>query len=97
MKNILKYTEYKTKQALWIQIENSKRTNKGTNTEQFCIECYWDYLKLIGFKIESVFEKMQNYHNAIGTYHLEVEDEFYNKGYDENIAKNINKLMDQIL
>jgi hypothetical protein len=52
---------------------------------------------LIGFKSESVFEKMQNYHNAIGTYHLEVGDEFYNKGYDENIAKNINKLMNQIL
>ena len=33
---VLKYTDYKKEQALWIQRQNEKRTDRGTNTEQFC-------------------------------------------------------------
>ena len=94
---ILKYTDYKKEQALWIQRQNEKRTNRGTNTEQFCIECYWSYLNLIGYEKAETYEKMKQYLDNIGTYHLSTGDEFWNKGYDEKIAKNINELMDKVL
>jgi len=94
---LLKYTEYKKQQALWLQRENSKRTNRGNNTEQFCIQCYWSYLNLIGFEKQSTFEKIKTYIDKIGTYHLQTGDDFYNDGYDENVARNINKFMDEVL
>lgn len=94
---ILKYTDYKKKQALWIQRQNEKRTDRGTNTEQFCIKCYWSYLNLIGYEKTETYEKMRNYLNKIGTYHLTTGDEFYNKGYDDKISDNINELMDKVL
>jgi hypothetical protein len=95
--NLLKYTEYKKQQALWIQREDAKRTNRGVNTEQFCIQCYWGYLNLIGFENESTFKKMKTYLDNIGTYHIQTGDDFYNRGYNENVAKNINQLMDEVL
>jgi hypothetical protein len=95
--NVLKYTEYKKQQALWLQRENEKRTNRGTNTEQFCIQCYCRYLHLIGFKNQNVFKKIETYIKNIGTYHITTRNEFYNDGYDENVAKNIDKLMDEII
>lgn len=33
---ILKYTDYKIKQALWLQRRNEERTNLGTNTDVNC-------------------------------------------------------------
>jgi hypothetical protein len=96
-KNILLYTQYKKKQALWLQSEDSKRTNRATNTEQFCIQCYRNYLRLIGFKKESTFDKIQTYIRSIGNYHLVTGNDMYNNGYNEKIAENINKLMDEIL
>lgn len=95
--NILKYTDYKKQQALWLQREDEKRTNRGTNTEQFCIQCYKSYLHLIGFDNTKVFSNINRYINNIGTYHITTRDEFYNKGYDEKVAKNINELMDALL
>ena len=94
---VLKYTDYKIEQALWIQKQNEKRTNRGTNTEQFCIECYWYYLNLIGYEKTETYNKMEKYLNNIGTYHLTTGDDFYNRGYDKKIADNINELMDKVL
>ena len=94
---VLKYTEYKKEQALWIQRKNEKRTDRGTNTEQFCIKCYWSYLNLIGHEKKETYERMKKYIDNIGTYHLTTGDNFYNNGYDEEIAENINELMDQVL
>jgi hypothetical protein len=42
----LRYKEYKTQNAIWIQQEDKKRTNWGANTEQFSLECYCQYLKI---------------------------------------------------
>ena len=94
---VLKYTDYKKEQALWIQRQNEKRTDRGTNTEQFCIKCYWSYLNLIGYKKTETYEKMKQYLDNIGTYHLSTGDDFYNRGYDKKIADNINELMDKVL
>jgi hypothetical protein len=93
---ILKYTEYKKQQSLWLQIEDEKRTNFGTNTEQFCIDKYYDYLCLIGFKNEDIFSKILKYRKNIGTYHM-VAGEFYNDGYNSEVASNINELMDSLI
>jgi len=40
---------------------------------------------------------MKQYLDNIGTYHLTTGDDFYNRGYDEKIADNINELMDKVL
>jgi len=94
---ILKYTDYKKEQALWLQRQNEKRTDRGTNTEQFCIKCYWSYLNLIGYEKAETYEKMKQYLDNIGTYHLTTGDEFYNRGYDKKIADNIKELMNKVL
>ena len=94
---ILKYTDYKKEQALWIQRQNEKRNNRGANTEQFCIQCYWSYLNLIGYKKTETYEIMKQYLKNIGTYHLTTGNDFYDDGYDEKIAENINELMDKVL
>ena len=94
---VLKYTDYKREQALWIQIQDQKRTNRGTNTEQFCIECYWAYIKLIGYKKNETYNKMKQYLDNIGTYHLDTGNDFYNRGYDKKIAENIDELMDMVI
>lgn len=41
---ILLYSEYIVKQALWLQIKDEERTNFGTNSTQFYIEKYIQYL-----------------------------------------------------
>lgn len=91
---VLKYTDYKKQQALWLQVENGKRTNAGTNTEQFCINCYLSYLKLIGFKNEKIYNKIISYREKIGTFFL---DDLDKKKYDKKIAENINRLMDDLI
>ena len=91
---VLKYTEYKKQQALWLQIQNEKRTNRGTNAEQFCINCYLSYLNLIGFINEKIYNKIISYREKIGTYYLDEVDE---KKYDKKIAENINQLMDDLI
>jgi hypothetical protein len=95
--NILKYTDYKKQQALWLQREDEKRTNWGTNTEQFCIQCYSSYLRLIGYNNDAVFSKINEYIKNIGTYHIATNKEFYNTGYDEKVAENIEELMDSLI
>lgn len=94
---VLKYTDYKKEQALWLQTQNAKRTNRGTNREQFCMQCYLSYLNLIGYDKTKTYEKIKQYIDNVGTYHLTTGDEFYNRGYDEKIAGNINELMDKVL
>lgn len=94
---VLKYTDYKKEQALWIQRQNEKRNDKGINTEQFCIKCYLSYLNLIGYENKNTYQKMNKYIDNIGTYHIITGDDFYNKGYDEKIADNINELMDKVM
>ena len=94
----LKYTEYKHLQALWLQAENEKRIDRGTNIEQFCIKKYWGYLRLIGYENEEVNEKIMFYLKAIGTYHLTGGGSFFDYGhYDKEIADNIDVIMDKIL
>ena len=93
----LKYTEYKINQGLWLQRKDSERTDMGTNTEQYCIKCYRSYLILCGYYTRSIDLKINSYLNEIGTYHIRTGNEFYNKGYFEETAKNINTLMDKIL
>jgi hypothetical protein len=96
-KSILKYTDYKKEQSLWLQRENLKRTDRGTNTEQFCIECYCSYLKLIGYENKNADLKVVKYLNNIGTYHITTGMECFNHGYDKEIADNINYHMDRLL
>ena len=94
---IHKYTDYKKEQAFWLQRQNEKIANRVVNTEQFCIQKYVSYLRLIGYGNESFYQKIKDYHDSIGTYHLATGDDWYNTGYDEEIADNINELMDKAI
>jgi hypothetical protein len=94
----MKYTEYKKAQALWLQREKIRReSEKGVNLEQMCIEYYLQYLSIMGKVNPEIAVKIKEYYNAIGTYHIEVNDEFFNLGYDEKIVSNIDKLMDALI
>jgi hypothetical protein len=92
---ILKYTEYKKQQALWLQVEDKKRTNKAVSTEQFCILSYVDYLKIIGPIKTEVADKIQDYFNKISELDI-IEPWKYNLKKDEYITENINQFMDKI-
>lgn len=95
--SVLKYTEYKKKQALWLQVEDKKRKNKGTNSEQFYIQCYLEYLNIIRWHNDETIIKIGTYFRQIGTYHIETGIESWNRGYDEKVANNIDELMDSVL
>jgi len=98
MKNkLLKYTDYKIQQALWLQRENAKRTNLGTNLEQFCIQSYRCYLYLTGYNDENVFNKMREYEESIDTCDQYRDKERWLLVYKKEIADNINELMDSLI
>lgn len=86
----LKYTEFKFKQALFIQQQDYIRTNYGVNTEQFCIDLYKHYLIIIGYKNESVFEAISIYRSQITTFYLN------KKRFNQEIADNIEAIMDNL-
>lgn len=94
---ILKYTEYKISQALWLQIEDAKRTNMGTNTDQFCIIMYMNYLGLCGFNDTDILGKVYSYLKKLDNYHLRGGSLFGEDTYDIETHKNIDKLMDDLL
>lgn len=94
---ILKYTEYKIAQALWLQVENDKRTNMGANCDQFCMRMYMYYLSICGVKDESLYEKIMAYDKKLNDYHLRCGSLFGELTYDIETHKNIDKLMDELL
>lgn len=74
-RHILTFEEYRIQQAIWLQQEDAKRTNYGTTTEQFIIQCYSRYLVICGVKIS----------NAINTEHelLRIERKKYLNNNEE--------------
>jgi hypothetical protein len=89
---ILKYSEYKIKQGLWLQIEYRNRTWTGANKEQYSIFNYIDYLEIVGFKDKEVIKKMKGYSDRIATWF-----DYEREKFDKNVSENINKLMDELL
>jgi len=94
MKNkYLKYTDYKKDQALWLQRKDSERTNRGTNTEQFCIECYISYLNICGLKKWKGFKMI----NELVMEKLNTYGQFgKGKSLDEFVYKNVDEIMDSL-
>jgi len=96
MKKIYKYTDYKKEAAVFIQQEFAKKTTMSINIEQFCMQCYQQYLHICNVVDDNIYNKLEKYFHNIGTYHIETEDELYNNGYNKEIADNINELLDKL-
>jgi len=47
----LNYSQYRIQQALWLQSTDAARTNYGTNSEQYYLQCYVRYLRICGFEL----------------------------------------------
>lgn len=94
---MLKYTEYKEQQALWLQRQLNVKTD-GRNRDEFCIDCYWEYLKILGCKDEYLFAKIKHYRSNIETYYLGLGGQFdADKRYFKDIHDRIDELMDGLL
>ena len=92
--SILKYTEYKNKQALWLQQDFKNHYNKYHNIEQFCILSYLDYLQIAGYDNKENIHKINNYLEVINTHPY--MNTVHNK-YNKEIAYNINTLIDNVI
>jgi DNA mismatch repair ATPase MutS len=96
---LLKYSEYKKTQALFLQqMKNSERfvCKKGYNTEMICLHFYIEYLEISGELTKEIYEKIGEYINNVQTYWIGTSFHSFNK-YDENIAKNIDNIMDELM
>jgi len=91
---VLKYTDYKINQALWLQKTDSKRTNYGTTSEQYFIECYLNYLKICGVKNDELFSKI----NSDILLRINSDKSFGAKSteFSREVLENINILMDNL-
>jgi len=91
---ILKYTDYKMNQAIWLQQKDSKRTNYGTTSEQFFIECYLGYLTICGFKDQKVISNIFN--NILMK--INSDKSFGSKGneFKKEVRENVNELMNNL-
>ena len=91
MSDILKYKYYKIQNAIWLQQTDDKRTNYGTNSEQYFLECYREYLRIC--------EANNNYVKKVNDtiYKINYGGEFSKGGkenYNNKIAENLSKYLD---
>jgi len=91
---ILKYSDYKINQALWLQKTDSKRTNYGTTSEQFFIECYLKYLQICGIKDGELFTKI--YSDILLKINSDKSFGAKSTEFNKEVLENINDLMDNL-
>jgi hypothetical protein len=99
MDNVLKYTEYKKQQALFIQTKLADKY-KGQNLDQFIMSLYVEYLAIYGIKDKLVFEKIKTLIRKIDDYWIKLgHPEMFNSAerYSKETHENIDKLMDDVI
>jgi hypothetical protein len=96
-KGILKYTDYKRQQAPWLQIQYFTNDDSTKCLEELCIEYYLNYLKLTGYKNNDICNTIEKYRQSIRTLHLINAEYDNNRQENQQIADNINELMDKLL
>lgn len=88
-KGVLKYTEYKKQQALWLQQEYAKLPNSdNTSVEEFCISKYRTYLFITGRLTENLDDTITQLNYLMNPQHL---------AYSVYVYRNINQIMDDLL
>ena len=91
---VLKYSEYKISQALYLQIENNKRTNLGTNSEQYFLSRYTEYLNICGAEQKKI-KYIRFLSKKINAYNMSFSEP--NHKYKEWIAYKIDWIVDRLI
>lgn len=89
----LKYTDYKIKQALWLQIQDNLRTNRGHSLEQFCIEKYLYYLSLCGKYDDLIFKAIRSVQMRINYWNWNMKPD---PMFDADIESEVGKIVDYL-